>query len=133
VLSATVRSATDDELSFIAGLDYGEGRAQHLAALLTVVREQAGIFRPDQYWHPYEVVELGAHSLTPGHEREFAICTLLVIQAVVSGYDTSTVLADKFCERAADYESLPADLREEILGAYLEAESRALLGEVWRG
>ncbi len=115
-----LKSLEPEELQFISRRDYGEDAETHLASLLGVV-ESGGGFREDQYWHPYEVVELGAHSLVPGHQREFAACTLLVIAAVRSGFDTSTDLAGKFADRAADYDKLDPALRESVLAAYASA------------
>lgn len=123
MLSPTVKSATPPELSYIAGLNYGLEQPQHLDALRRVIFEQNGALTKEQFWFPYEVIELGAHALAAGHEREFAICTLLVIEAVRSGYDTSTDLSAKFNDRAQQYDTLPPLLRDEILSAY-EAAGR---------
>ena len=79
MLSSIVTSITESEPTFIAGLDYGQKQDQHLDALRKVIFEQDGVSTRPQYWFPYEVIELGAHSLESGHEREFAICTLLVV------------------------------------------------------
>jgi hypothetical protein len=122
MVSELVRSVSASELAFIAGRDYGQDADRHLAALNAVCLEQGGIIGTDQYWFPYEVIELGAHTLAPGHEREFAICTLLVLANVSAGVDTSTDIQAKFADRAADYDSLPVTLREEILHAYQTAE-----------
>jgi hypothetical protein len=83
------------------------------------------VLRSDQYWHPYEVIEFGANALAPRHPREFAICTLLVLHAVATGYDTATDLAFKFETHAADYDALPTDLRDEILRAYAAAQPQS--------
>ncbi|MBU8976390.1 hypothetical protein JI752_009595 [Lysobacter sp. MMG2] len=112
-------SLTDAELRFIAEGDYGVDADLHLDELVKLLREQDGVLSEGQYWYPYEVVELGAHSLKPGHAREFAACTLLVIDAVATGYDTSTRLDWKFDERASDYDRLPTPLRDLVLDAYL--------------
>lgn len=120
--SSTVRSASEQELRFIAARDYGQDAQRHFTALCSVCYEQGGIIQPDQIWFPYEVVELGSHSLVPGHEREFAICTLLVLANVAAGIDTATDLRAKLSDRAAEYDLLPAHLREEILHAYQCAE-----------
>ena len=109
---------SDDELAFIGSLDYGQDAEQHLGALRSVLSERGGIVGDDQHWYPYEVIELGAHSLQLGHEREFALCTLLVIANVAAGADTSTDLGAKLADRAADYDRLPAPLRDLILSAY---------------
>jgi hypothetical protein len=121
MLALTVKSASEQELSYIAGLNYGLEQSQHLDALRKVIFEQGGALTKEQYWFPYEVIELGAHALAAGHEREFAICTLLVIEAVRSGYDTSTDLSAKFSDRSQQYDMLPGSLRDEILIAYQAA------------
>jgi hypothetical protein len=119
-LADLLRSLKPEELRFIAERDYGEDADTHLAELHKVV-QAGGQFREGQYWHPYEVIELGAHSLVTGHEREFAICTLLVIAAVASGFDTSTDLAAKLADRTADYDKLEPTYRESVLSAYAAA------------
>ncbi len=113
-----VIAPSDEELAFIGALDHGQDAEQHLAALRSVLSERGGIVGDGQHWYPYEVIELGAHWLQPGHEREFALCTLLVIENVAAGTDTSTDLVAKLAERAADYDRLPAPLRDLILSAY---------------
>lgn len=123
MVSPIVLSASEEELSFIAARDYGQDAPRHLAALKTVVLQRQGQFREGQRWYPYEVIELGSNSLVAGHEREFAICTLLVIEAVLTGFDSATDLGEKFANRAQDYEALPAQLREEILSAYVAASA----------
>jgi hypothetical protein len=122
MISAVVRSVTESELAFIASADYGQDVQEHLAALRGLIFEQDGILRDGQTWFPYEVVELGSHSLKPGHEREFVICTLLVLANVAAGVDKSTDIAAKFADRAAEYDQLSPQLREEILNAYTLAE-----------
>lgn len=117
-------SLTDDELKFIAERDYGLDADVHLSELQKLIRDQRWHLSEGQYWHPYEVIELGAHSLTRGHEREFAACTLLVLRAVASGYDTETRLDWKFNDRAADYDLLPKDLRDLVLDAYMQTACR---------
>ncbi len=119
-LRALLQSLTPDELCFIAQRDYGEDAERHLQALASV-RARGGRFEQGEEWYPYEVVELGAHSLVPGHAREFAMCTLLVIAAVADGFDLSTALADTFQDRADDYAKLPPQLHQAILTAYAAA------------
>ena len=101
MVSPLVTSATDRELEYIAGLDYGQDAQRHLDALRVVILEQQGKLQDGQRWFPYEVLELGSHGLVPGHEREIVICTTLVIEAVRSGFDTSTSLEDKFSDRSS--------------------------------
>ena len=121
MVSPTISSVTEDELAFIAALDYGQKSEQHLVALRQVIFEQDGIPAAGQIWFPYEVIELGARHLESDHAREFAICTLLVIGAVEGGFDSSTDLSQKFHDRAAGYDRLPIALRAEILAAYANA------------
>jgi hypothetical protein len=118
MISPLIKSVSENELLYIAALDYEQECSQHLAALRKVVFEQDGIISASQIWHPYEVIELGANSFKAGHEREFAICTLMVIQAVAAGVDLSTDLSAKFSARTQDYDALPSTLKEEILHAY---------------
>ena len=118
MLSPLIKSVSESELLYIAALDYGQDSRQQLESLRVVIFGQDGSLREGQIWHPYEVIELGANALKSGHEREFAICTLLVIQAVIDGFDSSTDLTVKFNDRAHDYDSLPPMLREEVLRAY---------------
>lgn len=122
-LSGTVTSATAEELAFIAAADYGQDVQRHLNALRALIFSQEGLFTEGQYYFPYEVIELTSHALKPGHEREFAICTLLVIHNVVHGADSATDLSDKFQSRAQEYDLLPSHLRDEIISAYLAAEA----------
>lgn len=119
-----IQSATEGELAFIANLDYGADFDKHLLELQRVVQVHDGLFHEGQSWHPYEVVELGAHSLTNGHEREFVLCTLLVIRAVESGFDTWTSLDVKFDSCAATYDMLSVELRELVIDSYLQLTNR---------
>lgn len=113
-----VQTISEDEFRFIAGLDYGQDEECHQAALRSVIEVQGGRFNEDQYWFPYEVVELGANHLQPGHEREFVICTLLVIRAVIGGFDKATDLAEKRSAMDWQYRHLPADLQAAIDAEY---------------
>lgn len=113
-----LKSLTDDELEFIASRDYGIDADLHLAELRKLVASQGGLLTEGQHWYPYEVIELGAHRWVHGHDREFAVCTLLVVRAVDSGFDMSTSLEMKLEDRAADYQALQARLGDVILRAY---------------
>lgn len=118
MLDDLLKSLTDSELKFIAERDYGVDADVHLEELRKLIASQDGFLMEGQYWHPYEVIELCAHSLTPGHEKEFTACTLLVLRAVASGFDTATTLDWKLEDRAQDYDALPQPYRDAILGAY---------------
>lgn len=123
LITPLLKTITEQELAFIAGLDYGLDADRHLAALRELIFAQDGDLTRDQSWYPHEVIALGAHHLQPGHEREFFFCTMLLLQAVQSGYDDTVELLDKFQDRASDYQRLPAALCDEILEAYLRLES----------
>ena len=123
LITPLLNTITEEELAFIAGLDYGVGADRHRAALRELIFEQDGDPTREQYWYPHEVIALGTHHLQPGHEREFFFCTMLLLQAVQSGYDDTFDLLDKFQDRANDYQRLPAGLRDVILEAYLRLES----------
>ena len=119
-LTTILQSLKPEELCFIAERDYGVDADLHFEALRSVVNS-GGRLQEGQCWYPYEVIELTAHKLVPGHEREFVACTLLVLAAVASGYDTSTQLEWKFDERAEDYGKLESEFRESVLVAYAAA------------
>ena len=123
-LAEFLQSLSDDELRFIANLDYGVDSDLHLDGLRKLISEQDCVLAEGQDWYPYEVIELGAHKLTPGHEREFAACTLIVLQAVTSGYDDSTNLEWKFDEQAQSYDLLSPELRDAVLHAYTRARNQ---------
>ena len=111
----------EEEIAFIAGLDYGQDRERHLAALRQLIFQHGGVLRKDQNWYPYEVIELGANHIEPGYEREFAICTLLVVRAAAAGCDISTDLAEKLRQFSPAYAELPDELRVPILEAFASA------------
>jgi len=116
-----ISSISVKEMQFISGLDYGNDASRHEQALRELIFDRSGKFEEGEYWFPYEVVELGSNALQVGHEREFTICTLLVIEAVISGFDQSTDLMRKSAEMTPAYSSLPTNLNEIIVEAYLKA------------
>ncbi|UHQ20659.1 hypothetical protein LVB87_05820 [Lysobacter sp. KIS68-7] len=122
MLDDLIASMTDAELRYIAGRDYGCELDAHLTALRRVLFDQRGEFAAGDNGYPYEVVELCAHHLEQGHEREFALCTLLVIRAAATGFDRSTSLELKFDAQADSYQALPPPLRDAILAALMEVE-----------
>ncbi|MFZ4214878.1 hypothetical protein ACOZB2_26155, partial [Pantoea endophytica] len=78
-------SASPAELTWIAALcDAGDDAPRHLQQLQAVL-QQGGTFNDAQEWYPFEVIERGASQLRLGHEREFAICVLLWLQALAQG------------------------------------------------
>ena len=116
-----IQTITDPELKFISELDYGEESEKHLEALKKVIFEQNGVVKEEQYWYPYEVIELGSNSLKKGHEREFAICTLLIALNVKEGTDSATDLEHKLETHTIEYDQLPKELSELVLASYEQA------------
>lgn len=106
-----IRSISEEEIDFISQLDYRQEVEKHKEALNKVIFEQAGLATESQYWFPYEVIELGANTLTKGHEREFTICTLLVLLNSPDEKD------DKFNSQASNYDLLPKKYQELIFKA----------------
>jgi len=129
VASTLPWSLTEVEIEFIAGAHDGQDATRHRDALHDVLDAQGGSFEDGQHWHPYEVVELVAQKLHAGHEREFAACTLMVVNAVIGEFDSGTDLASKLRDRSADYEALPPTLRDEILAAYAVAKELGFVHE----
>jgi len=119
-LASLLKSLTPEELLYIAERDYRVDADLHLEALRSWI-QQGGRLEESHYWYPYEVIELTAHYLEPGHEREFAACTLVILDAVASGYDKCTSLEWKFEDRASDYDKLEPTLRDTVLAAYVAA------------
>lgn len=119
-LAGLLVALTPEEMRYIAGRDHGVHADRHLEALRAEI-ERGGRFVEGEQWYPYEVVELCAHAFEPGHAREFAVCTVLVIAAVVTGFDGATELASKYAHHAADYDALAPDLQATVLAAYAAA------------
>lgn len=120
---ALIGTASHAELDWIAGLGHPDEQARHRTALQQVVGPQQGRLHEDQLWYPYEVIERGAARYAPGHEREFVLCTLLVILAVQAGQRLDVDLAMQFDDLAATYETLPPVLRDTVLDAYQRVQA----------
>lgn len=115
---ALVATASPAELDWIAALGPADEQPRHRAALQQLVGAQGGRLRDDQLWYPYEVIERGARHYEPGHEREFVLCTLLVMLAAQAGQRLGMDLALPFDDLSATYERLPPVLRDTVLDAY---------------
>jgi hypothetical protein len=84
-----IKSISEAELNYIAAADYGRDIEQHKNALKEVIFLQDGVKKKGQYWYPYEVIELNRWSCKEGHQREFAICHLIIALSIMTGTDTS--------------------------------------------
>jgi len=118
-----IQTITDSELDFISGLDYKQETEKHKAALKEVIFNQSCTVIEGQEWFPFEVIELGAHWLQKGHEKEFTICTLLVLLNGCEDID------HKFECRAADYDLLPMKYRDSILNMYEQLATNKTLNK----
>jgi hypothetical protein len=114
-LAAFFTSLTAAERDFIAGLDYGAERAKHREALDQVLERGGRVdFSRRGVWHPYEVIELGAHWLQPGHAREYAACVALVVVNVRAGGDRTREVGEFLEARREALASLPPELRAVV-------------------
>lgn len=112
------KSITDDEIHYICQIE-GYEIEIHEAALRTLIFDQNCVTNiSEQYWHPYECVELNRFSCNPGHEREFAICTIIIAIFMHADADTGDKNPhDMLQDYAGEYDKLPDNLRELVLTA----------------
>jgi hypothetical protein len=121
MLRRLARSLSGHELRWIAERDYGLDVERHLDALRNLIGLQDLVLADDQSWYPLETIQLCANHLEPGHEREFAFCTLFLLQRVREGIDHYTDPVTLFENGASHYDALPEKLRDAILDAFLSA------------
>ena len=111
-----IRSITESELEFISKADYGQEFLRHKESLKKLIFEQNGIVNADQYWFPYEVVELSRWSCREGHEREFAISNVIIALSILGDADGSNSVEYMFERLSNEYESLSSELKEVVTG-----------------
>ena len=116
-----IESVSEAELDYIAAADYGRDIDQHKKSLKDLIFIQNGILQKGQYWYPYEVVELNRWSCKEGHEREFAICHLLIALSIMAGTDISNSASHMLETLQHEYQKLPKELYELVVGAMSEA------------
>lgn len=109
-----IRSISESELEFISKADYGQEYLRHKDALKKLIFEQNGIVAADQYWFPYEVVELSRWSCKEGHEREFAISNTIIALSILGGADGSNSIEHMFEQLSNEYDALPPELKEIV-------------------
>lgn len=109
-----IRSISESELEFISKADYGQEHLRHKESLKKLIFEQNGVANADQYWFPYEVIELSRWSCEKGHEREFAICNVIIALSILGGADSSNSVEYMFGQLSNEYESLPIELKEVV-------------------
>jgi hypothetical protein len=114
------KSITDDEMDYIACAD-SDDEEIHKSALRSLIFEQDCVLHEGQFWHPYECVELRRWTCNQGHEREFAICNIIIAISIISGADGSNDPDYMLTTIAGEYDKLPNNLRELVLSTLLKA------------
>lgn len=101
----------EEQLLFIAKLDYEHDVEKHLNALIQVVYEQAGIIDFDQqkFWHPHEVLSLGHYAPKQNFEIAYVLCNCILARTALAEYS----LFDDFREFVFD-DDLSPQLNEII-------------------
>lgn len=84
-----IKTISEEELDFIAKSDYGQEVERHKTALKKLIFEQNGVVQQEQFWYPYEVVELCKNVCQKGHTREFLICHMIIAISIIEGSDGS--------------------------------------------
>lgn len=116
-----IESVSEVELDYIAAADYGRDVDRHKKALKDLIFSQHGVMHKDQYWYPYEVVELRRWSCQQGHEREFAICHLIIALSIIAGTDISNCPTSMLEDLSHEYEKLPKEIYTLVIDAMTEA------------
>jgi len=116
-----LKSLTPTERDFICGLDYGSDIEEHRRQLDIVIDRGGDVEMELQYWHPYEVIELGKNWLQDGHEREFVACAAIVMHNIASEADKTndleiglSVVTQNFPLLAREHQSLLQPLITQI-------------------
>lgn len=80
-------SLSEAERDYIANLDNEEDVREHRKQLDAAITGGGLADLDNQYWYPYEVIDLGKHFLEQGHEREFVACNGIVLLNISTGSD----------------------------------------------
>jgi hypothetical protein len=118
------KSITEEEMEFISKADYGNESRRHKEALRELIFSQDCLVNSEQSWYPYEVVELTRWECKEGHEREFAICNIIIALSIIAGKDSSNDPEYMMETISSEYDKLPNDLRDIVLSLLIEAEER---------
>jgi hypothetical protein len=86
-LADFLTSLPDSERDYIASLDNNKDVAKHREQLDVVIAKGGTVDLASQCWHPYEVIDLGKHLLTEGHEKAFVACNGIVLLNISTGND----------------------------------------------
>lgn len=85
-LRAFLESLSNSERDEIAGLDYGADAAKYRQALDQVIAA-GGVTRPEEFWFPREVIELGRHGDPSKSERVYTACLSILLLNIALGND----------------------------------------------
>ena len=118
------KSITPNEIDFISMADYGNGSVQHKEALQKLIFDQDCVVTEDLPWRPYEVIELMRWSCKEGHEREFAICNIIIALSVIAGTDLRNEPQYMLDAIAPEYDKLPDNLREFVVNILIKADEK---------
>lgn len=112
-----LHTITDEEISYISNMDYGEDTEQHADALKTLVFKNNGIFSEGETGYPHEVVLLSRHYVSVGHEREFIFANMIMVHNLLWGRYTYDILEDYYSEEQKAHEL--SKVNPELLGIYM--------------
>lgn len=113
-LTELLKSLSDDERDFIAGLDYGNDQPKHRSELDIVIDNEGVVDIEKQYWHPYEVIELGKNWLQENHEREYTACMGIVLKNMLLGTDECTDIELLIDNQSSSISTLPLELKHML-------------------
>jgi hypothetical protein len=119
-----LKGLTENELQFIASLDYGTQAEKHHNSIKSVITRDGIIHMETEYWFPYEVIELGANHLEIGHEREYTGCLLIIIINVLNGNDMTKFLDDYLYDRSTTISALPESEKLLIENLYFSQQGK---------
>ena len=124
-----IKSISEAEIDFICHADYGQDATVHKVALKKLIFDNHCVVARDEYWYPWEVVELARWELKEEHEREFAICNAMIAVAIINGSDQTNSIERMFKILSSEYDKLPAELKQivtDVLLMALEHEQRVI-------
>ena len=118
------KSISEAEIEFISQADYDQETEKHKEALRKLIFEQDCVITSEQSWHPYEVVELTKNQCKNGHEREFAICNVIIGISIIAGTDITNDSQDMLESISSEYDKLDKNTKELVINLLVEADEQ---------
>lgn len=115
------QSITDDEIDYISTFDRDQDIDIHKSSLRTLIFDQNCVISDDQFWYPFECVEMTRWRCDQGHEREFTICHIIIFLSTIAGTCVTHDPDDMMITHASEYDKLSKPLRELVLNCLHEA------------